>query len=399
MKDLYTINDLDVEKQREYVTMLDKAMELSRRAMREPKIGDASHAAAELVVSLKRSLKTGYQHFVEWAKTLKPTFDEHDCAFATRGSGAPLSAVAFTKEGYGCSLSFSVQDVLPESATMQIDFLSNDGSRLRPFELTVMDADTNQFFLKRKTFTTGDAVLNGMTVGNYIFAAVHGEDVVTLKHRIDGSINPQRVVENPWPLIDAETFRAKFDGDDANVEAFLKVMLCYLEEKTNSKEWTFADRDVVWEIFLKKIFVAFSDMARDIKNINAYGKTVLASVIHTVWVKIKNRPITISGDKRNKEDGKTLFEKMDENQMTDGEALRCPTTLAYVDDEPEAGNKERVAKLLSTLSPKERKVVILRVMCGIPSVMVAECLGIEVNNVDVTKLRALEKMRKKACAM
>ena len=57
MNDQNTINELDVEKQREYATMLDKAMELSRRAMREARIDDASHAAAELVVSLKRSLK------------------------------------------------------------------------------------------------------------------------------------------------------------------------------------------------------------------------------------------------------------------------------------------------------------------------------------------------------
>ena len=46
MNDQNTINELDVEKQREYATMLDKAMELSRRAMREARIDDASQAAA-----------------------------------------------------------------------------------------------------------------------------------------------------------------------------------------------------------------------------------------------------------------------------------------------------------------------------------------------------------------
>ena len=380
MNDQNTINELDVEKQREYATMLDKAMELSRRAMREARIDDASHAAAELVVSLKRSLKTGYQHFVEWAKTLKPTFDERDCAFATRGVGTSLPAVAFTKEGYGCSLSFSVQDVQPESVTMQMELFSHDGSRLYPFDLAVMDADTNEFYFPMQSVARyGSVKLPNMTAGNYCIVAKCGEKVATIKHRIDGSPDPKRIVEKSWPLIDCEVFMARFGGDEENVKAFFKEMLCYLAKKTNSKEWEYADRDVAWGIFLRKILAAFSDMTRDIENIYAYGKTVLSSVIHTIWKKIQNRPPKV------------------EVEGADIEGVPAPTKSPYAEDELASENKDRVAKLLSTLSPNERMVVILRVMYDIPSVMVAECLGIKrANTVDVIKLRALEKMRTSA---
>lgn len=168
----------------EYGPMLDRAMELYRRAMRQSKIQQAARATAELVVSLKSRLKSGFGNFVRWSDSLVPSFDMCNCVLVTRGTGAQPPPVAFTKDGYGCSLSVSIENVLPDSATVRISLLSNDGSRMRPFELTVMDADTNQFFLKRKTITIGDAVLNGMTVGNYIFAAVHEGNVVTLKHRI-----------------------------------------------------------------------------------------------------------------------------------------------------------------------------------------------------------------------
>lgn len=175
----------DGEIEAEYGSMLDRAMDLYRRAMRQSKIQNAARTATELVVSLKRKLRSGLNNFVEWSDSLVPAFDKRNSAFLARGAAAQNQPVAFTKEGYGCLLSISIEDVLPDSATMRISLLANDGRRLRPFYLTVMDVDTNTFHLERKMIAVGDAVLKGMKAGNYILVAIHGEDVVTLKQRIE----------------------------------------------------------------------------------------------------------------------------------------------------------------------------------------------------------------------
>ena len=183
----------DAEIEVEYGTLLVKAMSSYRHVMRQAKMGEAARKTTELIVSLKRRLASNLPHVVEcsntsvgWTDSLVPAFDEHKRGtFATRGLGDHVQSIAFTKPGYGCSLSFSLGDFNAESATMRLELLSTDGSMLQPFELTVMDADTNEFYLKRAIIY--NLKEKGMTMkpGNYIIVARNDAHVVTLRQCIE----------------------------------------------------------------------------------------------------------------------------------------------------------------------------------------------------------------------
>ena len=183
----------DAEIEAEYGALLEKSMTLYRRAMFQAQLKDVASTATELVVSLKKMLTAGFQHVVEcanyfigWADALVPAFNECDgnYAFATRGLGRQASPKTFTKQGHGCSLTVSIGECQPEFATMRLALFSADGSKLQPFELTVMDADTKEFYLSREVIYDMSHAGMKLKSGNYIMVAIHEDKVATLKHLI-----------------------------------------------------------------------------------------------------------------------------------------------------------------------------------------------------------------------
>lgn len=246
--------------------------------------------------------------------------------------------------------------------------------------------------------------------------------------KLHESLAPQRAGQQSASMTDDDVIRAIYSGEDGRANQFYKEwlkiydqMIRCLESRTKSSIWTPGDKDEAWDIFLTKInnaFIeAFKYKTREIKKPKAYAFSALIFAINTVWRKINVRGSVISGDQPMSEDGSSLFDLLSSNDQQIAESALSDlisedlipeidrsfvlSTFRQMEDEAENEKKVRAESYLSMLdSEKERMVVILRTMYDIPSVMVAECLGIDrANTVDVIKLRALNKLRLNAAGL
>lgn len=136
---------------------------------------------ADLTVSLARNLKDGFGKVAKWVDTLIPDFDlapAPDYAYATRaigtaGEGAAAARLSFEKPGRDGSLKLDLE-LAPSGANLQARLLDDDGNAVRPFFLTVTDADSGEELLSRREFTVGAANLKGVKRGRYVITASAG---------------------------------------------------------------------------------------------------------------------------------------------------------------------------------------------------------------------------------
>lgn len=145
---------------------------------------------SDLVVSLSRTLKDGFQNAIKWADNIIPSFDTTPVyAYATRAIGNENDKYAasnwtFEKSGDGFSLKIEVA-LNDDGLNLQIRLREKSINMEVPFELSVMDADTRKVLLDKRIFTAGAAVLKGVEKGAYVISAVSNDKRLEFTLRVE----------------------------------------------------------------------------------------------------------------------------------------------------------------------------------------------------------------------
>lgn len=127
----------------------------------------------DLVVSLSRSLKDGFQDAIKWADDFVPDFEVVPIyAHAARSLGqekdkCTASNWSFEKLGDGCFVKIVV-NLTTGGLNLQIRFFEKPMDVAVPFELSVVDADAGIVLLDKRSFLEGAAVLKGVEKGTYV---------------------------------------------------------------------------------------------------------------------------------------------------------------------------------------------------------------------------------------
>ena len=87
-----------------------------------------------------------------------------------RGADDGAAAALVEAKGEGCCLRASV-GAGADAVDLSLDFLDGGGSRISPFTLSVIDADTGKTLVDERVFSLGAATLAGVERGRYALTA------------------------------------------------------------------------------------------------------------------------------------------------------------------------------------------------------------------------------------
>lgn len=145
---------------------------------------------SDLVVSLSRTLKDGFQNAIKWADNVIPNFDTTPIyAYAARAVGNENNKCAesnwtFEKSDDGFLLKIEVA-LKDDGLNLQIRLCEKSINTDEPFELSVIDADTQKVLLDKKKFVAGVAVLKRVEKGSYVISAVSNDKKLEFTLRVE----------------------------------------------------------------------------------------------------------------------------------------------------------------------------------------------------------------------